>query len=101
MAAPVPPGAGAGGLGGGLASPPPPPPPGPPGPVGPVGLAGPSGPPPAGATLLAQLVAAMQATVAGLPAPGPGPAQPPPRVKISPPIFKGLPGETRSSSPQS
>ena len=43
--------------------------------------------------MLAQLVAAMQATVAGLPAPGPGPAPPPPRVKISPPIFKGLPGE--------
>ena len=84
MAAPVPPGGGAGGPGGGLAPPPP-------GPVGPVGLAGPPGPPPAGATLLAQLVAAMQATAAGLP--GPGPAPPPSRVKISPPIFKGLPGE--------
>ena len=35
----------------------------------------------------------MQATAAGLLAPGPGPALPPPRVKISPPIFKGLPGE--------
>ena len=35
----------------------------------------------------------MQAAVAGLLAPGPGPALPPPRVKISPPIFKGLPGE--------
>ena len=35
----------------------------------------------------------MQATAAGLPVPGPGPALPPPRVKISPPIFKGLPGE--------
>ena len=131
MAAPVPPGGGAGGLGGGLAPPPPPPLPLPlglPGPVGPVGLAGPPGPPPTGATLLAQLVAAMQAAVAGLQAPGPGPAlglpgpvgpvglagppgppptgatllaqlvaagpaPPPPRVKISPPIFKGLPGE--------
>ena len=92
MAAPVSPGGGAGGPGGGLA-PPPPGPPGPPGTVGPVGLAGPPGPPPAGATLLAQLVAAMQAAVAGLPAPGPGPAPPTPRVKISPPIFKGLPGE--------
>ena len=94
MAAPVPPGGGAGGPGGGLAPPPPlPPPPGLPGPVGPVGLAGLPGPPPAGATLLAQLVAAMQAAAAGLPAPGPGLAPPPPRVKISPPIFKGLPGE--------
>ena len=93
MAAPVPSGGGAGGPGGGPVpppSPPPLPPPGPPGPVGPVGLAG---PPPARAALLAQLVAAMQAAVAGLPAPGPGPALPPPRVKISPPIFKGLPGE--------
>ena len=44
----------------------------------------PPGPPPAGAALLAQLVAAMQAAAAGLP--GPGPAPPPP-------IFKGLPGE--------
>ena len=99
MAAPVPPGGGAGGLGGGPAPPPPPPPPPPPGPPGPVGLVGPAGPlgppgpPPAGAALLAQLVAAMQATAAGLPAPGPGPVLPPPRVKISPPIFKGLPGE--------
>ena len=71
MAAPVPPGGGAGGPGGGPALPHPPPPLGPPGPVGPVGLA----------------------AVAGLPAPGPGPALPPPRVKISPLIFKGLPGE--------
>ena len=54
---------------------------------------GPSRPPPAGAALLAQLVAAMQAEATGLPAPGPGPAPLPPRVKISPPIFKGLPGE--------
>ena len=83
MAAPVPPG---GGAGGGPAPPPPPPLELP----GPVGAAG---PPPAGATLLAQLVAAMQAAVAGLPAPGPGLASPPSRVKISPPIFKGLPGE--------
>ena len=97
MAAPVPPGGGAGGPGGGPPPPPPPlPPPGPPGlvgPVGPAGPPGPPGPPPAGAALLAQLVAAMQAAAAGLPAPGPGPAPPPPRVKISPPIFKGLPGE--------
>ena len=99
MAAPVPPGGGAGGLGGGPApplTPPPLPPPGPPGPVGPVGLAGPlgpPGPPPARAALLAQLVAAMQAAVAGLLAPGPGPAPPSPRVKISLPIFKDLPGE--------
>ena len=96
MAAPVPLGGGARGPGGGRAPPPPPPPPPPPGlpgPVGPVGPAGPPGPPPAGAALLAQLVAAMQATAAGLPAPGQGPAPPPPRIKISPPIFKGLPGE--------
>ena len=89
MDAPVPPGGGAGGPGGG----PGPPPPGPVGPVGPAGPPGPSGPPPAGATLLAQLVAAMQAAVAGLSAPGPGLVPPPPRTKISPPIFKGLPGE--------
>ena len=89
MVASVPPGGGAGAPGGGLA---PPPLLGPPGPVGPVGLVGPPGSSPAGATL-AQLVAAMQAAVAGLLAPGPGPAPPPPRVKISPPILKGLPGE--------
>ena len=99
MAAPVPPGGGAGGLGGGPVPPPPPSPPPPPGlpglvgPAGPAGPPGPPGPPPAGATLLAQLVAAMQAAVAGLLAPGPGQAPPPPRVKISPPIFKGLTGE--------
>ena len=94
MVAPVPPGGGAGGLGGGPPPPPPPlPPPGPPGPAGPAGPLGPPGPPPAGAALQAQLVAAMQAAAAGLPAPGPGPAPLPPRVKISPPIFKGLPGE--------
>ena len=82
MAAPIPP------PGGGAVPPPPPPVPGP---AGPVGLAG---PPPAGAALLAQLVAAMQAAAAGLPAPGPGgPAPQPPRVKISPLLFKGLPGE--------
>ena len=40
------------------------------------------------------MVAAMQAAAAGLPAPGPGGLAPPlPRVKIPPPIFKGLPGE--------
>ena len=88
MAAPVPPGGGAGGPGGG-----PPPPPPPPGLAGPAGPLGPPGSPPAGAALLAQLVAAVQATTTGLPAPGPGPAPLPPRVKISPPIFKGLPGE--------
>ena len=91
MAAPVPPGGGAGGPGGG--PPPPPPPLPPPGLAGPAGPPGPPGPPPAGAALLAQLVAAMQAAATGLPAPGPGPAPLPPRVKISPPIFKGLPGE--------
>ena len=92
MAAPVPPGRGAGGPG----EPAPPPPPPPPGLLGPVGSAGPldpPGPPTCRVALLAQLVAAMQAAVAGFPAPGPGPALPPPRVKISPPIFKGLPGE--------
>ena len=48
-----------------------------------------------GAALLAQMVVAMQAAVAGLPAPGPGGLAPPlPRVKIPPPIFKGLPGES-------
>ena len=67
MAAPVPPGGGAGGPGEGPPPPsPPPPPPPPPGPLGPVGPVGLAGPPPAGATLLAQLVAAMQAAVAGL-----------------------------------
>ena len=35
----------------------------------------------------------MQAVVAGLSASGPGLAPPPPKVKVSPPIFKGLPGE--------
>ena len=42
---------------------------------------------------MAQLVAAMQTAAAGLLAPGPGLAPTRPRVKISPPIFKGLPGE--------
>ena len=103
MAAPIPPpGGGAGGAGGvgGGAVPPPPPLPPIPGPVGPAGLVGPAGPlgppgpPPAGATLLAQMVAAMQVAAAGIPTPGPGgPAPPPPRVKLPPPIFKGLPGE--------
>ena len=86
MAAPVSPRGGGGGPGGELA---PPLPQAPPGPVGP---AGPPGPSPAEATLLAQMVAAMQGAAAGLPAPGPGPAPPLPRVKISP-IFKVLPGE--------
>ena len=89
--APIPPpGGGAGGAGGarGEAVPPPPPVPGPAGPPGP------PGPPPTRAALLAQLVAVMQAAAAGLPAPGPGgPVPQPPRVKISPPLFKGLPGE--------
>ena len=100
MAAPAPPpGGGAGGAGGAGVPllPPPPPIPGPVGPaglIGPVGPLVPPGPPLAGANLLAQMVAAMQAVAVGLPAPGPGgPAPPPPRVKISPPIFKGLPGE--------
>ena len=96
MAAPVPPGGGPGGPGGpggGPPPPPPPPPPGLPGLAGPADPLGPPGPPPAGAALLAQLVAAMQAAAAGLPAPGPGPAPLPPRVKKSPPIFKGLPRE--------
>ena len=100
MAAPIrPPGGGAGGAGGagGGAVPPPPPPPPVPGLaglVGPAGPPGPPGPPPTRAALLAQLVAAMQAATVGLPAPGPGgPAPQPPRVKISPPIFKGLRGE--------
>ena len=92
MAAPVPPpGGGAGGAGGGGGPPPSPPPPPVPGPAGPPG---PPGPPPAGDALLAQLVAAIQAAAAGAPAPGPGgPVPPPPRVKLPPPIFKGLPGE--------
>ena len=44
MAAPVPPGGGARGPGGGPAPQPPPPPLPPPGPPGPVGLVGPAGP---------------------------------------------------------
>ena len=83
MAAPPPPpggagtgGAGAGvGAGAGRAHAPPPPSPG----------GSPGGP-----NLLAQLVQAMQLAAAALPPPGPGA---PPRVKIPPPIFKGLPGE--------
>ena len=88
MAAPLPPpaGAGAGAGAGGVGAPPSPfpgrglgaPPPPPPG-------SGPEGP-----NLLAQLVQAMQLAAAALPPPGPGA---PPRVKIPPPIFKGLPGE--------
>ena len=39
-------------------------------------------------------MAAIQAAATGAPAPGPGgPVPPPPRVKLPPPIFKGLPGE--------
>ena len=65
-----------------------------PGPVGPTGPVGPPGPPPAGAALLAQMVTAMQAATTGIPTPGPGGPTPPlPRVKLPPPIFKGLPGE--------
>ena len=90
MATPIPP---RGGAGGGAVPPLPPLPPIQ-GPIGPVGPPGPPGPLPAGATLLAQMVAAMQAAAAKLPAPGPGgPAPPLPRVKLSSPIFKGLPGE--------
>ena len=81
MAAPPPPPGGAGvgagmgaGAGAGGAGAPPPPPGGSPG----------------GPNLLAQLVQAMQLAAAALPPPGPGA---PPRVKIPPPIFKGLPGE--------
>ena len=91
MAAPIPPPRG--GAGGG-AVPPPPPILGPVGPAGQVGPIGPPGPPPAGAALLAQMVAAMQAAAAGIPAPSPGsPTPPQPRVKLPPPIFKGLPGK--------
>ena len=75
MAAPVPP-RGRGGGPAGEPAPTLPPPPPPPGPVGPAGPLGPPGPPPAGAALLAQMVAAMQAAAAGLPAPGPGLAPP-------------------------
>ena len=67
MATPVPPGGREGSPGGGPA--PPLPLSGPPGSVGP---ADPPGPPLTGATLLAQMVAAMQVAAAGLPAPGPG-----------------------------
>ena len=95
MAAPIPPPRGGAGRVGGGAVPPPPPIPGPVGPaglVGPTGPPGPLGPPPARATLLAQMVAAMQAAAAGIPAPG-GPMPPLPREKLPPPIFKGLPGK--------
>ena len=54
---------------------------------------GPPGPHPDRADLLAQMVAAMQATAAGLPGPGARAPPPPLRVKIPPPIFKGLPEE--------
>ena len=103
MAAPIPPprgrAGGAGGVGGGAVPPLPPLPPIPglvglAGLVGPTGPPGSPGPPPAGAALLAQMVAAMQAAATGIPTPGPGgPAPPPPRVKLPPPIFKGLPGK--------
>ena len=46
------------------------------------------------------MVAAMQAAAAGLPVPGPGGLAPaPPRVKIPPPIFKGLPGKRPEAHP--
>ena len=100
MAVPIPPpggrAGGAGGVGGGAMPPPSklPPIPGTVGPTGPLGPAGPPGPLPAGAALLAQMVAAMQVAAAGRPTPSPGgPAPPLPRVKLPPPIFKGLPGE--------
>ena len=81
MAAPPPPPAGAGAGGGGVPGAPPAPPPG----GGPGGLGGPN--------LLAQMVQAMQLAAAALSPPGPRAPPPPPRVKIPPPIFKGLPGE--------
>ena len=73
MAAPVPPGGRGGSPAGGPAPPPPLPPPLPDpkglaGPVGPTGLPGPL---PAGAALLAQMVAAMQAAAAGITSPRP------------------------------
>ena len=77
MAAPVPPGGGEGSPAGGPA-PTPPPSPDPIGLAGPVGPPGPLGPSPAGAALLAQMVAAMEAAAAGLPVPGPGGPAPPP-----------------------
>ena len=79
-------------LPGGLAPLPLPPPP-PPGPPGPPSLPGAPGAPSTGAALLAQMVAAIQAAAEALPTPGPGGPAPPPRVKIPPPVFKGLPGE--------
>ena len=87
MAAPPPPpaGAGAGAGGGGLGAPQPHPGGGPGAPPPP--------PPGGGPALLAQLVQAMQAATVALPPPGPGALPPPPRVKIPPPIFKGLPRE--------
>ena len=96
MGAPPPPPGGSGmgagmgagaGAGAGGAGAPPPPPPG-------RGQGAPPPPPPGcspgGPNLLAQLVQAMQLVAAALPPLGPGA---PPRVKIPPPIFKGLPGE--------
>ena len=60
---------------------------------GPPGAQGAPGASLAGAALLAQMVAAMQAAAVVLPAPGPGAPVLLPRVKIPPPIFKGLPRE--------
>ena len=63
MAAPVLPGGRGGSPAGGTLPPP--------DPMGPAGPAGPPGPLPAGAALLAQMVAAMQATAAGITSPRP------------------------------
>ena len=99
MAAPVPLRGGARGPGGGPVPPPPPPPlppPGPPGPVGPVGLAGPLGPPrpptcwSCPASPIGSCYAGCSSWIAG---PRPRSDTTPTQVKISPPIFKGLPGE--------
>ena len=67
MAAPVLPGDRGGSPTGGPTPPPSPPP----DPMGPAGPAGPPGPLPAGAALLAQMVAAMQTTAAGITSPRP------------------------------
>ena len=64
MATPVLPGGRGGSPAGGPAPPSSPPP-------DPIGLAGPAGPPHAGETLLAQMVAAMQAAAAGITSPRP------------------------------
>ena len=93
MAAPVLPGGRGGSPAGGPA--PPLPPPDPMGPVGPAGPPGPPGPLPAGAALLAQMVAAMQATAAGITSPRPRRSSTTLAwsENIPPPIFKGLLGE--------